>query len=68
VLPSGERARVVTRHALERGLIVETSGPQGEVVKVLCPLTIGERALLDGLGILAEGIETSLARRLRRVS
>lgn len=68
VLPSGERARVVTRHALERGLVVETSGPQGEVVKVLCPLTIGERDLLDGLGILAEGIETSVARRLRRVS
>jgi len=68
VMPSGAQAAQVTRHALERGLVVETSGPDGEVVKVLCPLIIEDADLEQGLEIIAEGINGVLGRRLRRVS
>jgi diaminobutyrate-2-oxoglutarate transaminase len=68
VMPSGQHASAVTRQALERGLIVETSGPDDEVVKIFCPLTIEERDLEQGLEVLEQGIATTMERRLRRVS
>ncbi|MFC6882344.1 diaminobutyrate--2-oxoglutarate transaminase [Actinomadura yumaensis] len=55
------RAAAVCRAAFERGLLVETSGPKGEVVKLLPPLTTTERELDEGLEILARALET-LAR------
>jgi diaminobutyrate-2-oxoglutarate transaminase len=68
VMPSGAHASAVTQHALEHGLIVETSGPDGEVVKILCPLTIDERDLEQGIDLLEQGIAATMERRLRRVS
>jgi diaminobutyrate-2-oxoglutarate transaminase len=49
-------AKRITRSAFERGLIIETSGPQNEVVKLLPPLVIEEESLQEGLDILAESI------------
>jgi len=40
--------------AFRRGLIVETAGPQDEVLKVLPPLTIDSEALREGLDLLVE--------------
>lgn len=40
------------RRCFERGLLVESCGPNGEVVKLLPPLTIEEADLLAGLDIL----------------
>jgi diaminobutyrate-2-oxoglutarate transaminase len=47
--PDGETARAVSRAAFRRGLIVETSGPAGEVVKCLPPLTITAPIMGDAL-------------------
>ncbi|MFJ3581790.1 diaminobutyrate--2-oxoglutarate transaminase [Streptomyces sp. NPDC090127] len=41
------------RRAFERGLLLETSGPYGEVVKLLPPLTTTSEDLDEGLRILA---------------
>lgn len=49
---SGEIADKITHKAFENGLIIETSGQDGEVVKCLCPLTITDEDLLEGLDIL----------------
>lgn len=49
---NGAVADAVCRHAFERGLIIETAGSQGQVVKCFCPLTIGEEDLLKGLKII----------------
>jgi diaminobutyrate-2-oxoglutarate transaminase len=49
-------ARRVSRAAFERGLLVETSGAAGAVVKIMPPLTIESRALAAGLAILDEVI------------
>lgn len=44
----------VVQDSFGRGLIIETSGPNSEVVKLLPPLTIDESELSAGLAILEE--------------
>ncbi|MFJ3974201.1 diaminobutyrate--2-oxoglutarate transaminase [Streptomyces sp. NPDC090021] len=51
-----ERAAAVCRKAFEYGLLIETSGPQDEVVKLLPPLTVSDTELDEGLGILARAV------------
>lgn len=59
---SGELADAVCREAFERGLLMETSGPEGEVMKVLPALTITNDELARGLDIIDDAIETVLSR------
>ena len=61
-LPNGETAAAVVKAAFERGLIVETSGPNDEVVKCLAPLTIDPAELKTGLELLEEAVSATLAR------
>lgn len=49
---SGALASDICALAFERGLIIETSGPEDEVVKILAPLTTPDKTLLAGLDIL----------------
>lgn len=49
---SGEIAEKITSLAFQKGLVIETSGHDGQVVKCLCPLTISDDDLLEGLDIL----------------
>jgi diaminobutyrate-2-oxoglutarate transaminase len=51
---SGEMAGDICARAFENGLIIETSGADDEVVKVLAPLTIPEETLRKGLDILLD--------------
>ncbi|WP_316978803.1 diaminobutyrate--2-oxoglutarate transaminase [Shumkonia mesophila] len=45
-------ARRIAGEAFARGLVLESCGPQHEVLKVLCPLTIADDDLAQGLDIL----------------
>lgn len=47
--------------AFERGLLMETSGPSDEVIKLLPPLTTSEEELDTGIDILAESIAVTVA-------
>ncbi|SFU28738.1 diaminobutyrate--2-oxoglutarate transaminase [Halomonas korlensis] len=58
---SGEVADKITHKAFENGLIIETSGQDGEVVKCLCPLTITDEDLLEGLDILETSVKQALS-------
>ncbi|GAA3137549.1 diaminobutyrate--2-oxoglutarate transaminase [Planomonospora alba] len=49
--------------AFERGLLMETSGPDDEVVKLLPPLTATADELAEGLGVLAESVAAVCDRR-----
>lgn len=49
---NGELAAKITRNCLQNGLIIETSGPDDQVVKLLCPLIISEKNLKKGLDII----------------
>jgi diaminobutyrate-2-oxoglutarate transaminase len=51
---SGEIAARITRAAFNCGLIIETSGSQDEVVKILAPLTIDDDLFAHGLDILED--------------
>ncbi len=51
-----DRAAAVAANAYSRGLIIERSGPQDEVVKLLMPLTITRVELDEGLDILECGL------------
>jgi diaminobutyrate-2-oxoglutarate transaminase len=56
-----ETAREISRAAFERGVVVETAGRDDEVLKILPPLTIPDEALEQGLDIIAECVEQTLA-------
>lgn len=47
----------VSGAAFERGLIMETAGPEGAVAKVMPPLTIDEVAMKDGLALLCAAVD-----------
>ncbi|MGW7353271.1 diaminobutyrate--2-oxoglutarate transaminase [Streptomyces sp. NPDC054784] len=51
-----ERAGAIAKRAFELGLLIETSGPQSEVVKLLPSLTITPEELDEGLRILARAV------------
>ncbi|MGP6085882.1 diaminobutyrate--2-oxoglutarate transaminase [Antarctobacter jejuensis] len=58
---SGELAGAICAEAFENGLIIETSGPEDEVVKILAPLTTPDEVLKDGLNILTDAARTILS-------
>lgn len=64
----GDSATSISRSAFEKGLIIETSGRFGEVVKCLCPLTIPEDELNEGLDILTQSVFETLETSLSRAS
>jgi diaminobutyrate-2-oxoglutarate transaminase len=50
----GKTASAICAACFERGLVIETSGAQDQIVKVLAPLTIKQEQLDAGLDILAK--------------
>lgn len=55
-------ASAISKIALEQGLILETSGPNDEVLKLLPPLTISINDLERGLSIIEKSIDITLER------
>ena len=55
---SGDLAADICSLAFEKGLIVETSGPNDEVVKILAPLTTPDDTLRKGLNILIDAAQS----------
>lgn len=56
--PDPQAAGRIAAEAFARGLLVETSGPEGEVVKTMPALTISPEELGKGLDILAGAAES----------
>ncbi|MDZ7785465.1 MAG: diaminobutyrate--2-oxoglutarate transaminase [Halioglobus sp.] len=52
----GDLAGAITQRAFRKGMIIETSGADDQVIKLLCPLVIDDRDLERGLDILEESI------------
>jgi len=55
-----ELAGAVSAAAFERGLIIETSGADSQVLKLLPPLTIEDEQLEEGLDIIEQSFEAVL--------
>ncbi|WP_375058218.1 diaminobutyrate--2-oxoglutarate transaminase [Zobellella sp. DQSA1] len=65
---SGDIADVITSKAFELGLVIETAGPNDEVVKCLCPLVITEAELTQGLDWLEQAVNETAGERLSKAS
>jgi diaminobutyrate-2-oxoglutarate transaminase len=61
--PDYDMAGAVAKAAFERGLLVETSGPESEVVKLMPALTTDTNDLQRGIDILAESVDAVFGRR-----
>ncbi|WP_238371029.1 diaminobutyrate--2-oxoglutarate transaminase [Heliomarina baculiformis] len=57
---TGELAGDICARAFEKGLIIETSGANDEVVKVLAPLTTPKQTFVKGLNILLDAAQDVL--------
>ena len=57
---SGALATRVSAKAFEKGLLIERSGAEGQVMKCLSPLTISDDELIEGLGLLKESVRVAL--------
>ncbi|MGA7802717.1 MAG: diaminobutyrate--2-oxoglutarate transaminase [Gammaproteobacteria bacterium] len=53
-------AKDISRGAFERGMVMETAGPEDNVLKLMPPLTIGDEALARGLDIVRETVSALL--------
>ncbi len=58
---SGDLAARISALAFEKGLIMETSGSEDQVLKCLIPLTISDDELKRGLAILDEAVIEALS-------
>lgn len=64
----GELASMITAAAFEKGVIIETSGSDGEVIKFLMPLTITDAQLNQGLCIIEESVQEVMGSMSSRIS
>jgi diaminobutyrate-2-oxoglutarate transaminase len=62
----GDIADEIGRACFERGLVIETCGNRGHVVKVFCPLTIDTAELIRGLDILSDSIAEVLGKSVNK--
>ncbi|MER8801161.1 aminotransferase class III-fold pyridoxal phosphate-dependent enzyme [Mesorhizobium sp. M0998] len=61
----GKLAEKIVRKAFQDGLVVERCGAEGQVIKVLPPLTIDRQTLQRGLDILDKSVHASAYRSCR---
>ncbi len=62
VFEEPERAGRVAAAAFRRGLLIETSGPRGEVAKLMPPLLIGDDDLEEGLALFTDAVDEVCGR------
>jgi len=55
-----EIAGKISKAAFDRKLILETSGPQSEVIKIMPPLTVSDEELEQGLSIIVDSVQAVL--------
>lgn len=54
-----DKAEAIAAEAFKRGLLIETSGPDSEVVKVMPPLTISAEDLARGIDLLTDAVRAA---------
>jgi 4-aminobutyrate aminotransferase/(S)-3-amino-2-methylpropionate transaminase len=57
--PAPKLVSDIVQHAAEHGLIVESAGIYGNVLRFLCPLVVTDEQLDCGLDILEAAIEAA---------
>lgn len=67
-LADGETADAVASACFERGLVIETCGNRGHIVKCFCPLTIDKEELIRGMDIVAEAVAEVMLKDVKKAS
>lgn len=65
---NGELSDDIAKACFENGMVIETAGPDGEVVKFFCPLTITESELDQGLAIFDNAVEHVATKHFKKAS
>lgn len=64
----GEIAGKIARACFEQGLVIETAGPDDEVIKFFCPLTITEHDMAKGIALFEQAVATTAANFIKKAS
>ncbi len=62
---SGDLAAEICARAYDKGLVIETSGNEDQVVKVLAPLTTSMETFRKGFNILLDATRDAMAERVK---
>lgn len=65
---NGQLASEIAKACFDHGLVIETAGPEGEVVKFFPPLTITEAELKQGLDIFQQSVEIVIEQQFKKAS
>ncbi|MGF1689273.1 diaminobutyrate--2-oxoglutarate transaminase [Photobacterium japonica] len=65
---SDEIASAIAKACFANGMIIETAGPNDEVVKFFCPLTITDAELDQGLNIFEGAVEAIAEKHFKKAS
>ena len=57
--PDAALTNAVAKYAHANGVMLLTCGTYGNVIRFLPPLTIPDELLIEGLGVIAEGLKTA---------
>lgn len=65
---TGQLAGEIAKTCFEHGLVIETAGPDDEVIKFFAPLTITESELKQGLEIFQNAVEVVIQQQFKKAS
>ena len=65
---NGEISGAIAKTCFDNGMVIETAGPNDEVVKFFCPLTISEAELTQGLNIFEGSVEAIASKHFKQAS
>ncbi|KLN63878.1 MULTISPECIES: diaminobutyrate--2-oxoglutarate transaminase [Vibrio] len=65
---NGQLAGEIAKACFDNGLIIETAGPNDEVLKFFAPLTITESELETGLDIFKHAVEVVIQQQFKKAS
>ncbi|EGU34524.1 diaminobutyrate--2-oxoglutarate aminotransferase [Vibrio sp. N418] len=65
---AGETATLIARECFANGMVIETAGPNDEVVKFFCPLTITQSEMEQGMKIFEKAVDNVAAKLIKKAS
>ncbi|MCG9559568.1 MULTISPECIES: diaminobutyrate--2-oxoglutarate transaminase [Vibrio] len=58
----------IAKTCFDNGMVIETAGPNDEILKFFCPLTISESELIQGLTIFENSVEVIATKYFKKAS
>ncbi|MGF1718471.1 diaminobutyrate--2-oxoglutarate transaminase [Vibrio kyushuensis] len=65
---NGDLSSEIAKVCFDTGMVIETAGPNDEVVKFFCPLTITKSELEQGLSIFENAVELVVEKHFKKAS